>query len=131
MSACDISDSVRIQSGVAACPNCGSTALVERGLCLHCMLLGGLNSETETTETLKEVLGTIDVRDAEWRIGNYQILEEIGRGGMLSPRRSVRTGNLNSSAKGVVANLRCETGNSRIIRSLSSCSGLVTSVSIG
>jgi len=82
MSACDISDSVRIQSGVAACPKCGSTALVERGLCLHCMLLRGLNSETETTETLKEVLGTIDVRDADWRIGNYQILEEIGRGGM-------------------------------------------------
>ena len=24
----------------------------------------------------------IDVRDADWRLGNYQILEEIGRGGM-------------------------------------------------
>jgi len=82
MSVCGISDSLRIQSGVAACPQCGSTALVGRGLCLHCMLLRGLNSETETTETLKEVLDEIDVRDADWRIGNYQILEEIGRGGM-------------------------------------------------
>jgi serine/threonine protein kinase/tetratricopeptide (TPR) repeat protein len=28
------------------------------------------------------VLDDVDVRDADWRIGNYQILEEIGRGGM-------------------------------------------------
>jgi tetratricopeptide (TPR) repeat protein/tRNA A-37 threonylcarbamoyl transferase component Bud32/TolB-like protein len=82
MSTCDISGSIKIQSGVAACPQCGSTALVGRGLCLHCMLLRGLNSETETAETLEEVLDEIDVRDADWRIGNYQILEEIGRGGM-------------------------------------------------
>src|SRR5947207_698745 len=33
-------------------------------------------------ETLEDVLGEIDVRDADWRLGNYQILEEIGRGGM-------------------------------------------------
>ena len=46
------------------------------------MLLRGLNSETQTTETLQEVLDEIDVRDADWHIGNYQILEEIGRGGM-------------------------------------------------
>jgi serine/threonine-protein kinase len=46
------------------------------------MLFRGLNAETETTETLKEVLDEIDVHDADWRIGNYQILEEIGRGGM-------------------------------------------------
>ena len=28
------------------------------------------------------MLDEVDVRDADWRIGNYQILEEIGRGGM-------------------------------------------------
>ena len=28
------------------------------------------------------MLAEIDVRDADWRLGNYQILEEIGRGGM-------------------------------------------------
>jgi TolB-like protein/tRNA A-37 threonylcarbamoyl transferase component Bud32/Tfp pilus assembly protein PilF len=33
-------------------------------------------------ETLEDVLGEIEVRDADWRLGNYQILEEIGRGGM-------------------------------------------------
>ena len=82
MSACDISGSITIQTGVVACPQCGSTAIVARGLCLHCMLFRGLDSEPETTDTLKEVLDQIDVHDADWRIGNYQILEEIGRGGM-------------------------------------------------
>src|SRR5919205_380141 len=82
MSACDISGSVRIQNGVAACAQCGSTSRVARGLCLNCMLRRGLGCETETTETLEQVLEEIDVRDADWRIGNYQILEEVGRGGM-------------------------------------------------
>src|SRR5436190_7823614 len=82
MSACDISDSLRIQSSFAACAECGSTARVGRGICLNCMLRRALGSETENTETLDEVLDEVDVRDADWRIGNYQILEEIGRGGM-------------------------------------------------
>src|SRR5438874_11923973 len=82
MSTCDISGSMRIQSGVAACEQCGSTSRVGRGFCLNCMLRRALGSETETTETLEEVLDEIDVRDADWRIGNYQVLEEIGRGGM-------------------------------------------------
>src|SRR6266478_4896580 len=78
----DISDSVRIESDVAACEDCGSTSRVGRGLCLTCLLRRGLGCETETTETLEAVLDEVDVRDADWRIGNYQILEEIGRGGM-------------------------------------------------
>jgi serine/threonine protein kinase/tetratricopeptide (TPR) repeat protein len=40
------------------------------------------NDQGHTAETLEDVLGEIDVRDADWRLGNYQILEEIGRGGM-------------------------------------------------
>ena len=78
----DISDSVRIEADVAACEECGSTSRLARGLCLNCLLRRGLGCETETTETLETVLDEIDVRDADWRIGNYQILEEIGRGGM-------------------------------------------------
>ena len=73
---------MRIQSGVVACEECGSTSRVGRGFCLNCMLSRALGCETETTETLADVLDEIDVRDADWRIGNYQILEEIGRGGM-------------------------------------------------
>src|SRR5437667_5747034 len=82
MSACDISDSVRIDADIVACEECGSTSRVGRGLCLNCLLRRGLGCETETTESLQDVLDEVDVRDADWRIGNYQILEEIGRGGM-------------------------------------------------
>jgi serine/threonine protein kinase/tetratricopeptide (TPR) repeat protein len=78
----DISDSVRIETDVAACEECASTSRVGRGLCLNCLLRRALGCETETTETLETVLDEVDVRDADWRIGNYQILEEIGRGGM-------------------------------------------------
>jgi serine/threonine protein kinase/tetratricopeptide (TPR) repeat protein len=82
MSAGNLSDSVRIDADIVACEECGSTSRVGRGFCLNCLLHRGLGCETETTETLQEVLDEVDVRDADWRIGNYQILEEIGRGGM-------------------------------------------------
>ena len=82
----------RVQKESVACPQCGSGSRVKRGLCLSCLLSQGLPEETATemsqngeghdAETLEDVLGEIDVRDADWRLGNYQILEEIGRGGM-------------------------------------------------
>ena len=73
-----------------ACPQCGSGSRVKRGLCLNCLLSQALPQESSTemdqnghdTETLQDVLGEIEVRDADWKLGNYQILEEIGRGGM-------------------------------------------------
>ena len=44
---------------------------------------GDLSTEASAkAETLDDVLGELEVCDADWRIGNYQILEEIGRGGM-------------------------------------------------
>jgi len=49
---------------------------------LNCLLYEGLGGDTCNPETLEDMLGKIDVRDADWRLGNYQILEEIGRGGM-------------------------------------------------
>src|SRR6516165_9653436 len=81
-----------LQKEPVACPQCGSGSRVKRGLCLSCLLSQGLpeeiptdinqNGEGPKAETLEDVLGEIDVRDADWRLGNYQILEEIGRGGM-------------------------------------------------
>jgi TolB-like protein/tRNA A-37 threonylcarbamoyl transferase component Bud32 len=44
---------------------------------------GDLSAEASAkVETLDDLLGELDVCDADWRIGNYQVLEEIGRGGM-------------------------------------------------
>src|SRR5437667_10153148 len=73
-------------------PQCGAGSRVKRGLCLSCLPSQGPPEETSTetnqngesnnAETLEDVLSEIDVRDAGWQLGNYQILEEIGRGGM-------------------------------------------------
>lgn len=65
-----------------ACPRCGLTSQVSRGLCLNCLLYQGLGEETFDDETLEGVLDEVDIRNVDWRLGNYQILEEIGRGGM-------------------------------------------------
>jgi len=81
MSVPGIFDSVRIDAEVTGCEHCGSTSRVGRGLCLNCLLQRAL-CDIERKETLEVVLDEIDVRDSEWRIGNYQILEQIGRGGM-------------------------------------------------
>jgi TolB-like protein/tRNA A-37 threonylcarbamoyl transferase component Bud32/cytochrome c-type biogenesis protein CcmH/NrfG len=40
------------------------------------------NDRDQNGETLEDVLSEIEVRNADWRLGNYQVLEEIGRGGM-------------------------------------------------
>jgi TolB-like protein/tRNA A-37 threonylcarbamoyl transferase component Bud32 len=87
------SDPVDLQKEPGFCPECGSASRVGRSLCLSCMLSAGvganghngnLSDEASSTkaETLDDLLGELDVCDADWRIGNYQILEEIGRGGM-------------------------------------------------
>src|SRR6059058_3245330 len=77
-----VSSSARRRKEPAPCAECGSTSRVARGLCLNCLLNEGLGGDTCNPETLEDMLGKIDVRDADWRLGNYQILEEIGRGGM-------------------------------------------------
>ena len=77
-----VSSSARRRKEPAPCGECGSTSRVARGLCLTCLLHEGLGGDTCNPETLEDMLGKIDVRDADWRLGNYQILEEIGRGGM-------------------------------------------------
>jgi serine/threonine protein kinase/Tfp pilus assembly protein PilF len=46
------------------------------------MLEPALEGYGKGGESLAAALAEIDVRDADWRAGNYQILEEIGRGGM-------------------------------------------------
>ena len=65
-----------------SCPQCGSTSRIGSGLCLNCLLYRGLGEDTHDDETLENVLDETEIHDADWRLGNYQILEEIGRGGM-------------------------------------------------
>jgi serine/threonine protein kinase/tetratricopeptide (TPR) repeat protein len=78
--------SLDLQNQPGSCAQCGSALRVGRSLCLNCCLLAaGVEAnghQFQSDETLDDVLGELDVCDADWRIGNYQILEEIGRGGM-------------------------------------------------
>jgi serine/threonine protein kinase/tetratricopeptide (TPR) repeat protein len=77
--------SIRLQKEPLTCPQCGSASRIGRSLCLSCLLAQGLHARVpppQSEETLEDVLGEFDVRDAEWRVGDYQILEEIGCGGI-------------------------------------------------
>ena len=66
------------------CAICGSASRLENGLCLNCLLRGALDDDgvASSRVAFKETLAAIDLRIAEWRIGDYEILDEIGRGGM-------------------------------------------------
>jgi serine/threonine protein kinase len=67
---------------VIPCERCGSPARVGRGYCLSCVLQQGLEYDGENAGHWDDVLEEVNVRGVEWRLGNYQILKEIGRGGM-------------------------------------------------
>lgn len=65
------------------CPHCDSSSHVAGGLCVGCLLEAGLGPADENeSETLTDILAEVNLPDQNWRLGNYEILEEIGRGGM-------------------------------------------------
>src|SRR6266550_2903148 len=77
--------SLHLQNETGNCTNCGSASRVGRGLCLNCLLSSGIDTNGEHAPdepTLDDLLGEIHDHNADWLLGNYQILEEIGRGGM-------------------------------------------------
>jgi serine/threonine-protein kinase len=79
-----ISDSVAAVSDTpAVCPQCGPTTRLDNGLCLTCTLREGLDVDREESrQSFEAILSEDEVQDTHWRVGNYEILEEIGRGGM-------------------------------------------------
>src|SRR5436190_6268893 len=65
------------------CPQCGAMTQVDHGTCINCLLREGLIAKGEASrETFESILAEANVTDAQWRLGHYEILEEIGRGGM-------------------------------------------------
>src|SRR6476659_10280956 len=65
------------------CPQCGAIARLDQGSCINCLLSTGLEAQAETSrEAFERILAEDNVADDEWRLGHYEILEEIGRGGM-------------------------------------------------
>ena len=65
------------------CPHCDSSSRIAGGLCVGCLLESGLDPIDESeSDALTDLLAEINLPDQNWRLGNYEILEEIGRGGM-------------------------------------------------
>lgn len=76
-----VADSLAAASRRRACPECGSTMTIAHGLCLGCLFQCGLSSEQDG-DCLDSVLAEVEMRDTDWHLANYHILEEVGRGGM-------------------------------------------------
>lgn len=69
---------------VARCASCGSRCKVNETLCAYCLLQQGIEGapNEESTDDFASLLTEIEIRDSDWRVGSYDLLEEIGRGGM-------------------------------------------------
>ena len=79
-----LSDSIpSATKGPAKCEKCGATTRLDTGICVSCLLREGLEAAGEVSRAVFEsVIAEVDVPDKQWRLGNYEILDEIGRGGM-------------------------------------------------
>src|SRR5262249_6872547 len=65
------------------CPQCGVGTGFDNGTCVNCFLREGLEAKGEASrETFESILVEADIPDQHWRLGHYEILGEIGRGGM-------------------------------------------------
>jgi tetratricopeptide (TPR) repeat protein len=74
---------VDVKASAGKCERCGAVTRLGDDICVSCFLKEGLEAEGEASaEAFESVLAEADVPDAEWRLGNYKIIKEIGRGGM-------------------------------------------------
>ena len=69
--------------GAAKCEKCGATRRLDTGICVSCLLREGLQAGGEVSRAVYEsVLAEVEASGKPWHLGNYEILNEIGRGGM-------------------------------------------------
>ena len=67
----------------AKCEKCGATMRLDTGICVSCLLREGLQGGNEVSQTsYQSVLAEVDAPHKSWLLGNYEILEQIGCGGM-------------------------------------------------
>ena len=67
----------------AKCDKCGAPLQLDGEVCVSCLLRQGLESDGDVSKaTYATVLDELDGRDKPWQLGNYEILEQIGCGGM-------------------------------------------------
>lgn len=79
-----LSDSIAsVIADPAQCPHCDSSSHIAGGLCVGCLLQAGLEPDDCCGPgALASAFAEVSLPDKNWRLGNYEILEEIGRGGM-------------------------------------------------
>lgn len=67
----------------AKCEKCGATIRLDTGVCVSCLLREGLEGGDGVSQACyQSVLAEVDAPDKSWFLGNYEILEQIGCGGM-------------------------------------------------
>src|SRR6476620_12058041 len=72
-----------VTKGQAKCDKCGATMRLHTGVCVSCLLGEGLEAGDDVSRAFFEsVVAEVNVPDKQWRLGDYEILDEIGRGGM-------------------------------------------------
>src|SRR5438046_6285993 len=65
------------------CRQGSATTRLGNGLCLSCTLREGLEDDREASrESFEATYAEDEVKETHCRVGNYEILEEIGRGGL-------------------------------------------------
>src|SRR5258707_13532457 len=79
-----LSDSLpSVSKSPAKCEKCGATERLHTGVCVSCLLWEGLEACAEVSRAVFEsAIAEVNVPDKQWRLGDYEILDEIGRGGM-------------------------------------------------
>ncbi|MBA2270626.1 MAG: protein kinase [Chthoniobacterales bacterium] len=79
-----LSDSLSgIVESPTSCEVCGTALRLGQGTCVNCLLHEGLSDEMAgSEEVFAAVLAEAKIPDKQWRLGNYDIQGEIGRGGM-------------------------------------------------
>src|SRR5258707_9788561 len=69
--------------GNTECERCGATTRLDTGVCVSCLLREGLEGGEEVSQaSYQSVLAEVDAPHKAWFLGNYEILEQIGCGGM-------------------------------------------------
>ena len=67
----------------AKCEKCGGRTRLDTGVCVSCLLREGLEAGGEVSQAVYEtVLDEVEAPHKPWFLGNYEILEQIGCGGM-------------------------------------------------
>ena len=67
----------------AKCEKCGATTRLDTGVCVNCLLREGLQGGDEVSQAFyQSVLAEVNAPHKSWFLGNYEILEQIGCGGM-------------------------------------------------